>query len=446
MNINSQIFYGEYKKRIDNRQKKKTRLLLAVGIVIAAGVGFDICIDNKLFFTILNLLVLFALLTIFNKLVRDENSSTLARMVIIALILRLAFVLLTSQIHLIEEADAAMYHKEAVRISSSWLEGNYHTPTMGTAYGYIYFVSLLYAGFVPSKYIPIAINCFVSVATGVYIYKIAFLIWKNEKIARCAAFFGLFMPGILIWSTTNLKDSWVNLFVVISIYYLIKIRIDGYDFKRIIAVILCISLLWTVRFYLSILLIPLFIFTLGAAKRRNIIYLSLLFIVVVAGFLSLFSGSEVKGVRIGIEALDASRRELASAGGSETGLTRKVRNIGEAITLFPIGLIYFLFAPFPWSKPTSLLYLLTYPEMSIIYLLWPLIIIGLIKGLKLKENGAEVILIFIIASIILYSLGAGNIGTLYRMRIATMLLLFVFSAEPISRAFVVRRELIEKSK
>lgn len=418
----------------------RNKKILLIAVIASVGLGILLAVTSKTAFSFGAALLLVALFISFVKLLRETKNNTLIKLAVFSLFLRVVVALISNHINLIQEADALSYQKNAVFIANSWLNGYYRVPAMSSAYGYIYFVSFLYAGIVSEKMIPIIINCFVGVAAGIYIYRIAIHVWKDERIATYAAFFALFMPGILIWSTGNLKDTWANLLLIISIYYLLKIREEGPGANRVVGVLLCIALLWTIRFYLSILLIPMLVFALGAAKRRSFIYISILFMVVLTISIVSFAGTEVRGVTIGLETLDTSRRELAAAGGSETGEIRRVTSIGEAVAFFPIGLAYFFFAPFPWSAPTSTLYLLTLPEMVIIYIMWVFIVIGLVRAIKRKSSGAEIILIFVTAATVLYSLGAGNIGTLYRMRTPIMLLLFVFAAEPISRAFIVKRE------
>ncbi len=98
-----------------------------------------------------------------------------------------------------------------------------------------------------------------------------------------------------------------------------------------------------------------------------------------------------------------------------------------AIKTIPLGLVYLLFAPFPWQL-TSLRQSITLPEMLIWWASFPLLILGLWFSLKYRLRQISPVLIFTVMLTLAYSIFQGNVGNAYRQRSQLLVFYFIFVA------------------
>jgi hypothetical protein len=149
-----------------------------------------------------------------------------------------------------------------------------------------------------------------------------------------------------------------------------------------------------------------------------------------------------------LEAVQRSRLDMAQSGQSGFGKDADVSTTGGAITAIPLGLLYLLFAPFPWQL-ASLRQSITLPEMLIWWASFPLLVLGCWFTIKFRLRQALPILIFTPMLTLAYSLFQGNIGTAYRQRAQLLIFYFMFVAVGFvlmkeKREDKIRRELAEK--
>ncbi|HEY8224211.1 MAG TPA: hypothetical protein VIG25_02960, partial [Pyrinomonadaceae bacterium] len=128
-----------------------------------------------------------------------------------------------------------------------------------------------------------------------------------------------------------------------------------------------------------------------------------------------------------LEALQRSRSNLANSAESGFGREVDVSTTEGAISTIPIGLVYLLFAPFPWQL-ASLRQSITLPEMIIWWLSFPLLVLGIWYSIKYRLRQISPILIFTTMLSIAYSVFQGNVGTAYRQRAQLLVFYFVFVA------------------
>src|ERR1044072_7007663 len=127
-----------------------------------------------------------------------------------------------------------------------------------------------------------------------------------------------------------------------------------------------------------------------------------------------------------LEAVQRSRADLARAG-SGFGQDVDVSTTEGAISTIPIGMIYLLFAPFPWQL-ASLRQSITLPEMIIWWLSFPLLVLGIWYSIRYRLRQISPILIFTSMLSVAYSVFQGNVGTAYRQRAQLLVFYFIFVA------------------
>jgi hypothetical protein len=128
-----------------------------------------------------------------------------------------------------------------------------------------------------------------------------------------------------------------------------------------------------------------------------------------------------------MEQLQRSRSDLAANAASGFGKDVDVSTTEGAISTIPVGVLYLLFAPFPWQV-TSLRQSITVPEMVIWWASFPLLIVGLWYAIKYRLRMISPILIFTVMLTLAYSVFQGNVGTAYRQRAQVLVFYFIFVA------------------
>src|SRR6185369_8112886 len=141
-----------------------------------------------------------------------------------------------------------------------------------------------------------------------------------------------------------------------------------------------------------------------------------------------------------LEVLQRSRSDQAR---SESGFGRDVdvSSTSGALATLPMGVLYLLFAPFPWQI-TSLRQSITLPEMIIWWISFPMLVLGLWFTIKYRLRMISPILIFTVMLTLAYSAFQGNVGTAYRQRAQLLVFYFIFVAV----GFVVMKEKREERK
>jgi hypothetical protein len=102
-----------------------------------------------------------------------------------------------------------------------------------------------------------------------------------------------------------------------------------------------------------------------------------------------------------------------------------VTTTGGALQALPVGLVYLLFAPFPWAIG-SMRQLLTLPETLVWYALMPAFARGLLHSIRHRLRDILPILVFTVTLTLAYALMQGNVGTAYRQRTQVTMFFFVF--------------------
>src|SRR6185369_11572077 len=112
-----------------------------------------------------------------------------------------------------------------------------------------------------------------------------------------------------------------------------------------------------------------------------------------------------------------------------------------AIGFLPVGLVYVLFAPFPWMM-TNLRQLITLPELLIWWALVPMLIKGYWYAIRHRLKESFAICVFTIGLTLSYALYQSNVGTAYRHRAQ----LYVFFIIFISMGLELRREARQRKR
>jgi hypothetical protein len=242
-----------------------------------------------------------------------------------------------------------------------------------------------------------------------------------------------FYPSLVLWSSQGLKDGPVVFFLALSILATLKL---GQKFSSIYLAVLITSLFGVLafRFYVFYMLLMAiggaFVIGMRAVTAQSLVRQVL--IVVVLGLSLTYLGvtryAAVQFEQYGsLEQVQRSRQDAAVSAQSGFGKDVDVSTTSGALLTIPIGVVYLLFAPFPWQLG-SLRQSLTMPEMVVWWAAFPLLILGVWFSIRYRLRQMSPILIFTSMLTIAYSVFQGNVGTAYRQRAQLLVFYFIFVA------------------
>ncbi|HVF87796.1 MAG TPA: glycosyltransferase family 39 protein [Pyrinomonadaceae bacterium] len=317
----------------------------------------------------------------------------------------------------------------------------------GGGWGMLYMVAAIYAVVGRNMLAIQYANAVMGAATAPVIYLCAQHIFRNVKVARVAAFLVAFYPSLILWSSQGLKDGPTVFLLALAMLATLKLG-EKLSFQYL--VILACGLFGTLslRFYTFYMVVA----AIGGAfvvGMREVTAQSLarqFAIIVTMGLAMTYfgvlrtAGSQME--RFGsLEAVQRSRADQSQSGRSGFGRDVDVSTTSGALTAIPVGMVYLIFAPFPWQLG-SLRQSITLPEMVVWWASFPLFVLGVWFTVKYRLRQALPILIFTLMLTLAYSVFQGNIGTAYRQRSQLLVFYFIF----VGTGFVLLKERNEESQ
>jgi hypothetical protein len=317
----------------------------------------------------------------------------------------------------------------------------------GSGWGMVYLVAAVY-GLIGRNMLAVQLmNSVFGAATAVIIYLCAHQVFKNLRVARIAGIAVAFYPSLVLWSAQGLKDGPIVFLLAIAI--LCTLKLGEKLSMKYIAVLVCALLgLVALRFYVFYMICVAIVgaFVIGMQQVTATSFARQFTATILLGLALTYVGvtrsASVQFERYGnLEQLQRSRNYLARSAESGFGRDVDVSSTSGAISTIPMGVLYLLFAPFPWQV-TSLRQSITLPEMVIWWASFPLLVLGLWFAIKYRLRMISPILIFTVMLTLAYSVFQGNVGTAYRQRAQLLVFYFIFVAV----GFVLMKEKREERK
>lgn len=426
-------------------------ILLATAVAVVVGV-FAVEASTVVLPLTLEVLVLAAVTWMF--VLRydpdDPGHVWLGRLLLAALVVRLGLAVVVNVVFSGElfAPDVLGYEYFGRRLSEYW-QGQARTP--GSVFdswqaGYHYLNGAffyLFGGVSPLG--PVVLNIFVSLWTVVLGFRLG-RIFGSDRMAKTAALLVAFFPSLVLWSVVNIRDAISTFLVTLAAYLIVRAvrRIRMQELFLLAVALLALSL---VRQYMVMLVGFGAVLGVVASVRTGRIAETLV-VGVAVSFVAVL-GLENLGLleqvpaETPFEAVASIREQMMTGASSSFGEQLDPSTPTGALLALPVGLVYLLFAPFPWAV-SSLLQLLTLPEVLLWYALVPFTLVGLRRAWS--DAPREILIPIGILAVVLstYALVEGNIGTAYRHRAQIMPLLFLFTAGGISRILARRRSRRER--
>lgn len=293
------------------------------------------------------------------------------------------------------------------------------------------------------------INAVLGAATAVIIFLCAHHIFGNNRVARTAAVLTAFCPSLVLWSSQGLKDGPIVFVLALSILATLKLS-EKLTVKYAAVLSFCLICLLSLRFYIFYMMVVAVVgaFIIGMTKATAQVFFRQSMAIIAIGLALTWFGviryasTQLEGYA-NLEAVQRSRYDLAQSAHSGFGRDVDVSTTQGAIGVIPTGLVYLLFAPFPWQL-NSLRQSITLPEMILWWASIPLLIVGLWFAIRYRFREVSAILIFTTMLSIAYSVFQGNVGTAYRQRAQLLVFYFIFVAVGVTLIREKREEKIRK--
>lgn len=303
----------------------------------------------------------------------------------------------------------------------------------GSGWGMVYFVAAVY-GLIGRNLLAIQfVNSVLGAATAVVIFLCAKQVFNNFRVASVAAIGVAFYPSLVLWSSQGLKDGPIVFFLALSILATLRLG-EKISFKFLALLVCSLFSLLSLRFYVFYMIAIAIggAFVIGMQRLTAISFLRQFLIMIILGLALTYLGitryANVQLEQFGsLERIQRSRLDAATSAKSGFAKDVDVSTTQGALNTIPVGLLYLLFAPFPWQF-VSLRQSITLPEMIVWWASFPLFVLGVWFSIRYRLRQISPILIFTVMLSLAYSVFQGNIGTAYRQRAQLLVFYFIFVA------------------
>jgi hypothetical protein len=337
--------------------------------------------------------------------------------------------------------DALSYDAYGLAQLSGWagdryqqaIAGRFMRSGAGGGWGMVYLVAAVY-GIVGRNLLAVQlVNSVFGAATAVIVFLCAQHVFDNLRVARLAGMAVAFYPSLILWSSQGLKDGPIVFFLALSILATLKLG-ERFGLKYLVVLVCSLLALLSLRFYVFYMICfsiaGAFIIGMQSITTksffRQLAALCLLGMAVM--YLGFTRSASLQLAQFGnLEAVQRSRSDAALSADSGFGKDIDVSTASGALSTIPIGLVYLLFAPFPWQV-ISLRQSITLPEMIVWWVSFPMLVLGLWFSIRYRLRMMSPILIFTVMLSLGYSIFQGNVGTAYRQRAQLLVFYFIFAA------------------
>jgi 4-amino-4-deoxy-L-arabinose transferase-like glycosyltransferase len=330
--------------------------------------------------------------------------------------------------------DSATYDDGGWLLSLQW-EGegivNPYYSGKVSGWGFFYIIAAIYWVFGHNQLLAQFLNGTIGALTVVVLYAIAKDLFDVET-ARWTARFMAFFPQMVFWSGAIYKDPAIMLCIAVCMYAVLKLSHE-FTARHVLLFVGSSLVLMSLRFYVFYFVAFATVGTFVLAQKRDVARSVASYVVLIAVFVGAFSFAarqetvEQQRSYFTLQRLQITRSDQAMWGRSAYVPEADVSTTRGALSVLPVGLVYLLFAPFPWAV-RGLRQILTVPETLIWYALFPALVRGLIHTVRHRFRLALPILVFAASLTCAYAVFQGNVGTAYRQRTQVTMFYFVFMA------------------
>jgi small basic protein len=371
-----------------------------------------------------------------------EEKTFLLRLFLIAVVVRIiiASVIYLGNMQEFFGGDANTYHIFGESLNQSWHGDDYHSSRYAAfiqsgagAWGMLYVVAAVYEVLGANMYAVQLINASVGASTAIVVYYVAQSLFQNTRVSKVAALLVAFFPSLILWSSQALKDGLIIMALALCILATLRLM-EKITVPYILILGVCLAALLSLRFYIFYMMAAAvagsFVIGMKSADARSFIqrFVAIAAIGMAFTWFGVIRFAATQFERYGnLQMIQMSRMDQARNAGSGFGKDVDVQTTEGALTVIPVGLLYLLFAPFPWQL-ASLRQSIALPEMLIWWAAFPLLVLGWWYALKHRLRQVAPIVLFTTMLTLAYAVFQGNVGTAYRQRSQLLVFYFIFVA------------------
>ncbi|MEK6303084.1 MAG: glycosyltransferase family 39 protein [Acidobacteriota bacterium] len=361
----------------------------------------------------------------------------LLRIFLLAISLRWALALVIDWKHLqpFFGPDAQTFDNVAWAISDVWKGLIPHNSPFMTEYanhtrpgwGMFYYVASIYYVVGRDQLLIQLINGALGAASCITVYKIAQMLYPKVRVARTAAFLTAVSPSMILWSSQMMKDGPIVLTLSLCALYTLKLQAK-FGVKNLLLLLISLFCLFSLRnyaFYIMFAAVALALLLTGKRFTPMRFIQGGVLVIVIGGALAYLGAGEVTKDTFNLKKIQAGREWSAKVAESGFGGDVDITDPQAALAFLPIGLVYVLFAPFPWMV-TNVRQLITLPELIAWWLLVPMVVKGFWYAVRHRLKESFAIVIFTVGLTLVYALYQSNVGTAYRHRAQLYVFFFIF--------------------
>jgi len=369
-------------------------------------------------------------------LIYYKNNPTFTYTIIAALILRVLLLIINEYIPFLPlQPDALHYSAQAMKIVENRtynLPLFYDIPYSMSVKSYSFFLSLFYSFFGKMPFFASIVNVILGILSSLLIYKIAKLVFNNEKIAFNSMLVSLFLPSIIAFTSYVLRDTLVMLLTLNMIWFILLFLYKGHSITHGLLALVFFVLVGILRiqnFYLYTVFFILFTFILVFSSRSKLLLkftVSFLLVCILFFLILRYNNAIMTIITYPMRA-----KALRAQGGSAYLVGMQYHSLIDFLIYLPIRFIYFSFGPFLWNAGGGF-QLLTALEGIIVFIAFILTVQYIIKRKPLRMASPEsFLLIFCFVGIAANAIVDSNFGTAVRHRMMYIIFFFMFAAAQI---------------
>ncbi|HEY3135363.1 MAG TPA: glycosyltransferase family 39 protein [Blastocatellia bacterium] len=361
-------------------------------------------------------------------ILRDKTDRLfLFRLFVAALLLRwvVAFAIHDSNQQAFFGGDALTYDAFGNELKQSWLGlVDAHAPWLtryttfaSSGWGMFYYVASVYYVIGQNSLAIQLVNAGLGAALCIGAYKVATMIYPNQRVARAAALFTAFSPSMILWSSQALKDAPIAMCLVLCALYTLKLRhrFNTRSFLLLLVFMFCLFSLRHYAFYIVFAVTAAtFLIARGKLTPLRVLQGGLLVLVIGLAFAYIGAGNTAQQA-FDLKHIQEFREWGARVTNTGFGGDVDITDPRAAVGFLPIGILYVLLAPFPWMI-NNLRQLITLPELLAWWAMIPLLVKGYWFGVRHRLRESFAVLLFIVSLVFAYALYQSNAGTAYRHR------------------------------
>ncbi|MCG8402012.1 MAG: hypothetical protein MJA84_10480 [Firmicutes bacterium] len=365
-----------------------------------------------------------------------------------ALLARLLFIvssysLDTDFINYVRTSDALYYEYIGKLIADAWHAGTPLSVVVNkNNFGYPYWNGIIYyiAGFKPI--LVIVLNSIASVCVAINVYFITLKL-SGATAARISFVVAAFFPSAILWSSLNLKDTLIIFVITLAVRHTLEL-LESFKPGKLLLVVTLLMALVSLRFYIGILLAMCISFSYVFIAKRFPLWQRISYTLVIV----LLAGTALQQMGYGFLGTEyvlsqniqtiGEQHQRGAIGGAAYEEEVTFDSLVAALKYLPVGIFYFLFAPLPWQAMGPIR-IITVPEMVFLYFAYRYLIMGVGHLWQTQRSACQFLLLVIVTFGLIYSLGASNMGGVYRVRLQVIMLMFVFISAGMHRSWALNK-------